>query len=283
MPGFCNNDNDDESANGYTKRDLALSKSRSFEHVHVLEERGGSETYRVNLGNDIFMHVIAIAYPAIGSLFGGRNAASILRQFFRLIPGYCTGPSIQTGNIGKGKKPSGLGGMQTEHPIDVGTMIEPRAPADSTLIHIQRQVMARFVYSSASGSLPSGAGSALPPIPQQFYTHYWDMPNAQLHARPAVGGPNGIQPLTPNDRAMEAFGSNNYPNPFMAVDSQINGAKGRIMNLHPATAINTVTNLANAAVQQDSQGAADELLQAIRVVSTHAFPHISIADQGLLR
>ena len=140
--------------------------------------------------------------------------------------------------------------------------------------------MARFVQSSASGSLPSGAGSTLPPIRQDFYTHDWDIPNAQLHARPAVGGPNGIQPLTPNDRAMEAFGSTNYPDPFMAVDAQINGAKGRIMNLRDATAIDTITRLANAAVQQDSQGAADELLQAIRVVSTHITPNISIADQG---
>ena len=140
--------------------------------------------------------------------------------------------------------------------------------------------MARFVQSSASGSLPSGAGSTLPPIRQDFYTQDWAIPNAQLHARPAVGGPNGIQPLTPNDRAMEAFGSTNYPDPFMAVDAQINGAKGRIMNLRDATAIDTITRLANAAVQQDSQGAADELLQAIRVVSTHITPNISIADQG---
>lgn len=168
--------------------------------------------------------------------------------------------------------------MQTEHPIDLGTVIEPQAPFDSTLINIQRQVMARFIQSSGNGNLPSGAFSGLPPIPQLFYTHGWDVPNAQLHARPAVGGPNGVQPLTPNDRAMEAFGSNNFPDPFMAFDSQVNGAKGRIMNLRPATAVTTITNLANAAVQQDSQGAVDELLQSIRSVSTrgtHAFPIIT--------
>lgn len=66
------------------------------------------------------MLIIAIVYPAIGVLFSSRNAGQILREFFRLILGYCTGPSIQTGNITPGK--TDLTGFQTEHPIDVSVL-----------------------------------------------------------------------------------------------------------------------------------------------------------------
>ncbi len=127
--------------------------------------------------------------------------------------------------------------------------------------------MKGFVQASFSGLLPSGQAANLAAIPRHFYTNQWDVPNSALAARPAVGGPSVAQPVSPNDRVMEGFGSNNWPGPFMAVDAQINGAKGRIMNLRPPTRLETITILANTAVREDSQGAADELLQSIRVVS----------------
>jgi len=267
LPGFCPNDDDDESANGFTKRDLALFKTTDPKEWHALEERGGSDHYIVVLGYGEIMLIIAIAYPAIGSLFGGRNAAQILREFFRLIPGYCTGPSIQTGPINPGK--TDLNGFQTEHPIDV-SMLSFESDFHQLLTDPQRQVMKGYVQASFSGILPSGQAANLPAIPRHFYTNQWDVPNSLLAARPAVGSPSGAQPVTPNDRVMEGFGSNNWPGPFMAVDAQINGAKGRIMNLRPATGLDTITTLANTAVRDDDQGAADELLQAIRVVSHQA-------------
>jgi chitinase len=65
------------------------------------------------------IRIIAVAYPAIGELFGVENATQVLRRFFRLILGYCTGPSIQEGTIPPGDSPLGLTGLQAEHPIDV--------------------------------------------------------------------------------------------------------------------------------------------------------------------
>ena len=121
-----------------------------------------------------------------------------------------------------------------------------------------------------NGILPSGQIANLPTIPASFWQKdSWLASNALLAARPRVGGPNGIQPDSPNDRVMESFGSNDYPYPFMAVDKQINGPKGRVMALRAATAIPTITELANTAVRDDTQADADALLQAVRVVSCH--------------
>lgn len=75
----------------------------------------------------------------------------------------------------------------------------------------------------------------------------------------------GASPDTINGRVMESFGSTRWPEPFLPTDASINGAKGRVMKLEAATAIKTITALAKAAVEKDSQAAADALLQAVRV------------------
>lgn len=76
---------------------------------------------------------------------------------------------------------------------------------------------------------------------------------------------------------MEAFGSTKWPEPFLATDAALNGAKGRIMKLEAATAITTITKLANAAVKLDTVAAADELLQAIRI-GFAVFDYINTSD-----
>ena len=130
--------------------------------------------------------------------------------------------------------------------------------------------MIPFAQASASGILPSGQVANIAAIPRNFWKNQWLASNALLAARPAAGGSTGVQPDSPNDRVMEAFGSSNWPYPFLAVDKLINGPKGRIIRLHAATRIRTITQLANTAVREDTQGAADDLLQSIRVVSCHA-------------
>lgn len=215
------------------------------------------------------IRIITIAYPAIGRLFGGRNAAQVLRQFFRLIPGYCTGTSIEQGIIQGGSNPPNLDGLQAEHPIDV-SVTRFKSEYDRPLTSNQRQIIKAFPRATVSGQLPSGQMGNLPTLPVSFWQRdSWLASNALLAARPPVGGPNGVQPDSPNDRVMEAFGSDNYAYPFMAVDRQINGPKGRVMALHAATGIQTIRDLANTAVQDDTQADADALLQAVRVVSFH--------------
>jgi chitinase len=124
-----------------------------------------------------------------------------------------------------------------------------------------------------NGVLESGrAVTELPPIPAAFWQkNSWLATNPLLAARPPVGGADGIQPDSPNDRVMEAFGSNDFTDPFMAVDSQINGPKGRVMARRAPTAIDNIEIQAAVAVASDAQGDVDELLQMVRVVSRHSF------------
>lgn len=119
LPGYCPDDNNVGSANGFTKRDLALFDRKTSAESHDLEKRGSGETYYVDIGNNVGIRIIAVAYPAIAELFGLPNGSQILRRFFRLILGYCTGPSILQGDIGAGPHPPNLNGLQAEHIIDV--------------------------------------------------------------------------------------------------------------------------------------------------------------------
>jgi chitinase len=106
------------------------------------------------------------------------------------------------------------------------------------------------------------------PIPLSFWQRSkFQAVNSALAARPPVGGPNGVQPETPNDRIMEAFGSFDYPYPFLPTDASINGAKGKFMQRHVPTALTVITDLANEAVRDDTQADADALLSSIRIVS----------------
>ena len=188
----------------------------------------------------------------------------ILRSYFRLILGYCTGTAVDIVPVPPNADQSDFTGYEAEHPID-------------------RQIMRPFAIATCSGVLPSGQVANIPTLDRQlFWKNQLHEYNGRLAGESAIGGPNGPQPGYVNDRIMESFGSYNYPYPFMAVDEMINGAKGRIMQLQPATAPNEIDTLANNAVQQDTDEAADRLLQAMRIVSRQplilAFtlsPHLS--------
>ena len=127
--------------------------------------------------------------------------------------------------------------------------------------------MIAFVRASVQGTLESGSQANRPPIPLSFWTQQWPQANADLGKRPAIGLPSGARPDTPNDRIMEAFGTNTWREPLMAVDRQINAAKGRIMGLEQPVDIGVIRDRANDAVNRDSQRAVNVLLSSIRVVS----------------
>ena len=117
IKGFCPNDSDDESANNFTLLDLLPTAQKP--ERDALQKRGGQKTYNTNLGAGVSMRIIGAIYPSIGELFDSQFAAHVLRRFFRLIPGYCNGPSVSTGDVGAGESPDDIGGLQSEHPIDV--------------------------------------------------------------------------------------------------------------------------------------------------------------------
>lgn len=84
-----------------------------------LVERGAEETYNAYLANGHVLVIIARLYPSISQLYNGPNSGQVLRQLFRILPGYCVAPAIQEAPVVPGPNPPGLTGMQTEHPLDV--------------------------------------------------------------------------------------------------------------------------------------------------------------------
>lgn len=76
---------------------------------------------------------------------------------------------------------------------------------------------------------------------------------------------------------MECFGSNFWPEPLLPTEASINAAKGRLMNFQAATGIDTIMELAKAAVLADTPAAADKLLQAVRV-GIAVFDYINTPD-----
>ena len=225
---------------------------RDSEPRHALAKRGSSEQYRVNIGANVGIIIIGLAYPPLVDLFGPNHGAAILRNFFRLIRGYCTGETVQVAPIPANPGQSDFTGYQTEHPID-------------------RQVMGSFAKATCSGILESGERANIPTLDRQLFwrTHFSRVaqPVAALAAERGIGGVNGPRSGYVNDRIMESFGSEDYRDPFMAVENRINGPKGRAMALRAPTGLSEIRRRANEAVQQDTNAAADVLLQEIRAVS----------------
>ncbi|GKZ21587.1 hypothetical protein AbraCBS73388_007488 [Aspergillus brasiliensis] len=245
FPGYCSTDDNDEGANDWAKRDLALFKAS--DKSLLFEKRGNAETYYPKHIRGV--RVIAWAYPALRALYNEYPALyQILRRWFRLIPGYCVGPSINSGPFARENQvpSSDLADLEAEHPID-------------------RQLAVYFLDSTVTGVLPSGDQSSLPTIDPELLRQVWLADNEALGNEARIGGPNGIQPNTPNDRFMEAFGSDTYPYPFIGVGRDINGAKGRIMKGSVPCALTRIDTMATTAVESDSQDDVDTLLQSIRV------------------
>ena len=119
--GLCSNDGDPGGA--ISRRDLARIGNASSEHVHLLEERDKESTYIALLPNGFALVIVAAIYPEIGRLYEVRNAGQVLRRLFRLIQGWCIGPAVNEAIVAPGSNPPGLGGMQTEHPVDVSVVV----------------------------------------------------------------------------------------------------------------------------------------------------------------
>ena len=95
----------------------------SSEHVHLLEERGSESTYIAVLPNGFYLVIVAALYPEIGRLYNVPNSSQVLHRLFRLIQGWCIGPAIDPAAVVRGSNPPGLGGMQSEHPVDVSVVV----------------------------------------------------------------------------------------------------------------------------------------------------------------
>ncbi|RMY88306.1 hypothetical protein D0864_06671, partial [Hortaea werneckii] len=271
IPGYCS------SMTGTAenlKRDVQIHDSGLSLDLYSLEKRE-TTTYKAILYTGSVVVVTAANYPRIGRLFKIANRNQVLKQAFRLIPGYCLGPSVQELAINVGTT-GVLRGLQAEHPIDVSLRTQKYICFQAHSI-TQRQIMAAFIESAAAGTLRGKAQNIVPAIGAQFFEIYWNYNNPLLSTLPRIGGPDGISPSTINDRIMECFGSNFWPEPLLPTEASINAAKGRLMNFQAATGIDTIMELAKAAVLADTPAAADKLLQAVRV-GIAVFDYINTPD-----
>lgn len=87
------------------------------ERKRFLEKRGNQKEYRVDLGANVGIRIIAAAYPRLVELFGLQNGVGILRSYFRLILGYCTGQAVDIVPIPNNPDQSDFTGYEAEHPI----------------------------------------------------------------------------------------------------------------------------------------------------------------------
>jgi hypothetical protein len=74
---------------------------------------------------DVLVFVVII-YPEISRLYQIPNANQVIRQEFRLIPGYCLGPTVQEAPAPPGPNPARLKGFQREHPLYVSAPLRLR-------------------------------------------------------------------------------------------------------------------------------------------------------------
>jgi hypothetical protein len=170
--------------------------------------RRGQDNFRVNFQGYATFYILAASVNAIGRFFAGHNNNLITRVQVRLRPGPCVGPAIDVLTVPNTPNPPGLNGDETEHTL------EP-------------QFSARFLETAVCGLLRGRYVpiNAPPPIDARPIINCWDDPLHQFNNAPAVGGPSGATPINANDRMMEGFGSEYWPQPLLAVDAQINGPK----------------------------------------------------------
>jgi hypothetical protein len=227
--------------------------------ISVLEKRTGSRdlTSSVYVGGTLILLVFQAApYPEASRIFLvplAQGATRPLRLAIRMVAGWCTGPTLRTSTIAPNPRPDqnppGLNDLEDDHPLDVS-------------------IAARFVDCAASGLLRDSfpALTSFPPVGGQWFNNYWTHPLHGLEQSPAVGGVGGAKPSVPSERFMEGFGSNNWVYPFLPIQSTLNNAKGKVMNLEAPVDINVIRRLAVQAVALDTVQAQDALLSQVQLV-----------------
>lgn len=119
LPGYCPTDNDDESANSWTKWNPTLGDTDLFEPPVPLEKQENEQAYDLVLAALLTLQIIAAAYPRIDQLYVGRNADAVLLDSFLYTQGDCVGPAVAEASVPSGSRPLPQGTFQTEHVMDV--------------------------------------------------------------------------------------------------------------------------------------------------------------------
>ena len=142
-----------------------------------------------------------------------------------------------------------IDGLDSEHPLD-------------------KRLQDHFLESTATGTLSSGRTASLKPISENFWRFKWSFASAKLAKEPPVGNSKGKQPARPDERFAEAFGSEDNPYPFMAVENSLNIRKGKIFELKNPVDLTKLKSEAKKAAKADTMDAANVFLSRLQVVST---------------
>ncbi|KAB8227369.1 uncharacterized protein BDW43DRAFT_323913 [Aspergillus alliaceus] len=233
-----------ESSSDFVKRDVGVLETQELAVTvkkQGLEKRAGKDISIIKVG-DIAITIIIAAYPSIGEIWTITKAARVLKKAFLTRTGYCGGSVMDVRDLPALPTKEQYSGLDVEHPMD-------------------KKLITWFVQSAASGTLSSGARfRAFDTIDAQFWQNVWNEANHDLANKPAVGSREGKQPAKPNERVAEALGSRHNPYPFMAVESELNIAKGKIFELKNPIDPAKIKKKAKACVKKDTEEAANELL-----------------------
>lgn len=155
---------------------------------------------------------------------------------------------------------------------------------------VDRQVMLEFFKDITEGTLKSGSVHNLDPIDGAFFkSKQKDDPDnfeegifhklyPGLGKEPALN-PGGIQHDVLARRAMELFGTNNNPLPFLYCDPLINGAKGRIMRGYASSGLDPIKDDALVATTTDTQEAYDRVIYHFRLANA-TWEYMRVAEFG---
>ncbi|CZT13600.1 uncharacterized protein RCO7_10835 [Rhynchosporium graminicola] len=163
--------------------------------------------------------VFARPHPSRAQLFASAlRLRTVIRQFFHLEHTQCddtaiTGVDLPTPNQASTLPRTG----ETEHPIDLS-------------IH------KRFVRCAERGILPDGSATENSGLGAAFFADQYLAENMLRQGLPLVT-PNSAQYRSTYMRVWEAFGSTTNAAQFVLTDKEINGPKGRVMNLGVVTGI----------------------------------------------
>lgn len=213
-----------------------------------LDKRGSRVENLLPVGVYWITRVIA-KYPPKGKLFTIKQAALVLKKAFRTRTGTCGGSVLEVTDLPDKPTSEQTDGLESEHPVD-------------------KRLQDPFLESAATGILSSGRTASLKPISENFWRFKWSFASAELAKKPPVGNSKGKQPARPDERFAEAFGSEDNPYPFMAVEKSLNIRKGKIFELKNPVNLKTLKADAKKAANADTMEAANVFLSKLQVVST---------------
>ncbi|KAH6707805.1 hypothetical protein BKA61DRAFT_739097 [Leptodontidium sp. MPI-SDFR-AT-0119] len=205
--------------------------------------------------------VFARPHPSRSQLFASAlRLRTVIRRFFHLEHTQCDGTAITGVDLPTPNQASTLPRTgETEHPIDLS-------------IH------KRFVRCAERGILPDCSATENPGLGAAFFADQYLAENMLRQGLPLVT-PNSAQYRSAYMRVWEAFGSTTNAAQFVLTDRDINGPKGRVMNLGAIGVFKYLQNTDVAARFQNTRDLIRERLEIIEAELPGATGLVALWDE----